>query len=363
MTAFRSAEYPQYSRRAHSRNASPPFAVPSLSPIRLLLSAFVVTLVAACSNPAGPTPPAGGAPVLSCPADVVWRIAEGGTGVVDYPPPQVSGGTAPVNVTCVQPAGSSFPIGTTAVACTATDSASRTAQCGFSVSVALIPRLKGTKILAFGDSITWGTSSPPQPMRIRSAGEPGSYPAVLLGLLQTRYAAQTITVINEGLPGEHVTQTGEDRLDRVVDQHRPDVVIVMEGVNDMNDRKNPNTVSDTLRLSVRRVVRMNVPLVMVSTVLPVVEGRGKVVNPAGVDALNAGIRSWAVAERAVLVDGYTIMAPMKELLIGQDGLHPTPAGFEFIANMFFEAIQQHFELPAPAAPASATAPSWPFTMR
>lgn len=330
--------------------------------MRLVLPVSLVTLLAACSSPAGPTPPPGTvAPALSCP-DVASQIAEGAAVVVQYQLPRVSGGTAPINVVCAQPPGSSFPLGTTDVSCTATDGAARTAQCSFRVSVTLIPRLKGTQILAFGDSITEGTSSPPQPTRIRSAGHPGSYPALMLGLLQNRYAVQTITVVNEGIGGEHVLEGGGDRLDRVVERDRPDVVIVLEGVNDLNAGRSPNAVSDALRLAVRRVVRRDVPLVMVSTVLPVVEGRGKVVNPAAVDALNANIRTWVGAERAVLVDGHVIMAPMKELLIGQDGLHPTPAGFEFIANMFFDAIKQHFELPAPAAPASLGARSWPFTM-
>lgn len=330
--------------------------------VRLVLSTVALTGVVACSNPAGPTPPPSAAPAIVCPTDIKSSIAEGSTATVTYVLPQATGGSAPVSVACVQPSGSTFGLGTTDVTCTATDSASRVGQCAFRVSVAVAPRLKGTKILAFGDSITAGVVSPAAVSRVRSAGIAGSYPYILQERLTARYSAQTIEVINEGWPGEKVTETGEDRLEDVVERYRPDVVIVLEGVNDLST-KTPRVVSETLKLGVRRVIRANVPLVFVSTILPGVEGRIKPPSPLLVNELNDEIRSWAAVERAVLLDTYSAMEPSKQLLIGQDGLHPTPAGYEFMASIFFEAIKNHFEVPGAAAPASSFDPRWPFAAR
>src|SRR5690606_26901649 len=100
-----------------------------------------------------------------------------------------------------------------------------------------------------------------------------------------------------------------------------------------------------------RVVRQKVPLIIVSTVLPGVEGRTKPPDPEQVDELNDEIRSWAAAEGAVLVDTFAVIDPMKERLIGTDGLHPTADGYQVMAQTFFEAIQQQFERPLPEAPA------------
>jgi hypothetical protein len=46
--------------------------------------------------------------------------------------------------------------------------------------------------------------------------------------------------------------------------------------------------------------------------------------------------------------------PQKELLIGQDGLHPTVSGYVKMAEVFRDVIQSVFEM-APAAPPTAPA--------
>src|SRR5262245_29733525 len=59
-----------------------------------------------------------------------------------------------------------------------------------------VPRISRTRFLAFGDSITAGTTSP-SVTRAMGAGLPESYPFKLLALLQARYTAQTFTMENE----------------------------------------------------------------------------------------------------------------------------------------------------------------------
>jgi lysophospholipase L1-like esterase len=322
----------------------------------------VVLFGPGCSNPAAPgplPPPEPGAPAIQCPADIQIDLVDEASAVVTYQAPVVSGGTAPVTATCTVPSGTTFQSGTADVICTATDAAARTSQCVFHVDVTLIPKLKGTKIVAFGDSITAGEVSAPSQPAVLYLDPASSYPSVLIESLRGRYRAQEITVINAGIPGERVLGTGsgdsgEGRIEDLVVQHRPDVLIILEGVNGLS-KTNAIDISDGLRRGARRAVRQGVPLVLVSTILPGVPGRPKAPDPEAVLMLNEDIRAWVGREQVVLVDSFASFEPMKELLIGQDGLHPTVEGYTKLAEIFFEALKARFEAPppapAPAAPA------------
>ena len=68
-----------------------------------------------------------------------------------------------------------------------------------------VPVLAVTRILAFGDSMTAGTTSPAVVPPALTAGPPQSYPAKLQDLVNGRYTGQTIIVLNAGKPSEDVT--------------------------------------------------------------------------------------------------------------------------------------------------------------
>ena len=73
-------------------------------------------------------------PTITCPANQNAGSA-GGAVNVSYPAPTANDNCAGVTANCVPASGSSFPVGTTTVTCTATDAASRTATCSFTVTV------------------------------------------------------------------------------------------------------------------------------------------------------------------------------------------------------------------------------------
>jgi histidine ammonia-lyase len=119
---------------------------------------------------------------------------------------------------------------------------------------------------------------------------------VLTGLLTTRYRAQQIVVINEGESGERVVERGEDRMETVVLTHRPDALLVLEGVNGLNSATDVDAISEALRRGVRRAIRDGVKKVFVSTLLPGAEGgafgQDDVVSPV--------FPAWHKHERAAL---------------------------------------------------------------
>jgi lysophospholipase L1-like esterase len=148
-------------------------------------------------------------------------------------------------------------MGSTAVTCTATDAVGRTASCSFAVSVVPPPpRLGVTTILAFGDSITEGEvpEAGEFGVRIRTVMKDKAYPADLAILLAQRYSAQGATrldalcfddpspsavsgivVVNAGCLGEAAATPGTlARLDEKLAIYHPDVVLLLEGINDLD---------------------------------------------------------------------------------------------------------------------------------
>jgi lysophospholipase L1-like esterase len=103
------------------------------------------------------------------------------------------------------------------------------------------PTLSVTRILAFGDSMTEGTTSPGPSLFALDAGIPQSYPFKLQTLETQRYSTQTITVLNAGKAGRHAVDDRQ-RLADAVREANPEVLLLLEGANDLNDGvATPNT--------------------------------------------------------------------------------------------------------------------------
>ena len=218
--------------------------------------------------------------------------------------------------------------------------------------VSAAPRLTATKFLAFGDSLTQGVDSAPVPATLWQWPDwPYAYPYKLGDMLTARYTDQTFTVLNAGLWGETVSE-GLARLPSEVGRYQPDVLLLLEGANDLN---NPSANAATTKYIAGRLQEMihvarqakqgSGLIVMLATFPPQYPG----LNGAGapwVPTMNGEILKVATAEGAILVDLYKDFMATGTRLIGVDGLHPTDAGFTQMAKSFYTAIQTNLEVKA-----------------
>ena len=354
-------------------------------PARLGVTVAAAALAGSCAKtPTGPTPPPVAAPVITCPASQTLTSAQATPIPVVYSSPSVAGGASPISTTCSPSSGSTFPLGTTTVTCTASDAQQRTSSCTLTVSVSAPPRVRLTKFVAFGDSITWGedgtyalTTEVNGVMRfVQSVLLSGrQYPTVLLAALQGRYSLQTstIAVVNAGCPGETVGLNEAAcsqplaplaRFNAAIANQQ--AVLLMEGSNDVNAAVRDSAAIEAALANLQRMVRAAktagvvpylatiAPMNPNSACIPICRGGGAALVPA----YNDRIRALASSEGITLVDVNKAFNGDFSLL-STDGLHPNAAGYQRIAEAFFDAIKATLEtsttltsgpMPSPAVP-------------
>jgi acyl-CoA hydrolase len=118
------------------------------------------------------------------------------------------------------------------------------AACGRAERLPAIPA--GSTVLAFGDSVTFGTGA--------SSGE--DWPGLLAGMTGWQ-------VVNAGIPGD-TAEAGRGRLPALLDEHRPALVIVEIGGNDFLRRRPPKSVKEDLRNIVRQARQSGAQVVLVA---------------------------------------------------------------------------------------------------
>jgi lysophospholipase L1-like esterase len=327
--------------------------VPHKLPLFALLVA--IGLSGGCESPAGTTlPPPPTRPILFCPSDITVSSNTGAPLPVHFALPAPTTQNPPVTVKCSPEPDSAFPVGSNVVVCTAVDTVGQT-SCSFNVAVTLPERrLKFTKFMAFGDSTTEGFLR--EPPDFGTAFRPQfldpfeNYPNKLEQMLRQRYGSDEIVVINEGLGGETI----EGGMERIVDKiaiHQPQVVLLLEGYNGL--RETPISDARSGLRSMARWAQTHGADVVLATLFQVSDDRedSRPGSQAAIDDLNDAIRGLGSSL------GLGGVADLEKAfgtgvgLLGTDGLHPNPAGYRLVAEIFQDEIVRRFEeIPAPPAP-------------
>ena len=122
------------------------------------------------------------------------------------------------------------------------------AACGGSPK--LSPLAADAVVLAFGDSLTYGTGAEPQE----------SYPARLEALIGRK-------VVAAGVPGE-VSAAGLARLPAALDEARPQLVILCEGGNDFLRKLDDAQAANNIRAMVSAAVAHGAQVVLIGVPKP-----------------------------------------------------------------------------------------------
>ncbi len=207
------------------------------------------------------------------------------------------------------------------------------------------PTLRITRILAFGDSMTAGTTAAPLAFLALDAGLAQSYPFKLQQRLSTRYSAQTISVFNAGWAGRRAAEDRERFVD-MVRESSPEVILLLEGANDLNNIVGSTNAGidfavGSMEEMVKHAVARGIPIFVIS--LPEQRpGQPNTANAALVRRYNDALRTMAQKKGAMFIDLY---AQFPLSLIGHDGLHPTEAGYDKFGEIFLDAIRQQYRNP------------------
>ena len=174
-----------------------------------------------------------------------------------------------------------------------------------------LPRLGANDIiLAFGDSLTYGTG----------AERNEAYPAKLVGLTQR-------AVVNAGVPGE-TTAEGLKRLPALLDEHRPRLVLLCLGGNDMLRRLPEAETENNLRLMLQTLRASGIQVVLIGVPEPKLFGGA----PDFYERL--------ADEFALPYDGDILNTVMKDNALKSDPIHPNAAGYEAIARQLADLLKE-----------------------
>lgn len=161
---------------------------------------------------------------------------------------------------------------------------------------------KDDVVVAFGDSITFGTGA--------EALE--SYPAVLEKIIGRR-------VVNAGVPGE-VTAEGLSRLAKVLDQEKPVIIIICHGGNDHIRRLNRKQVADNIRAMVSLSRQKGVAAVLIA------------VPSLGLSVTPAPLYRDIAKELNVPLEEKTLSSILADNSLKSDLIHPNAAGYRRLAE-------------------------------
>lgn len=175
----------------------------------------------------------------------------------------------------------------------------------------LLKLASGDVILAFGDSLTFGTGAKPEQ----------SYPAVL-------QASIGFQVVNAGVPGE-LTENGLKRLPKVLDQVNPKLVVLCHGGNDMLRKKGKKNAEQNLRAMIRIIREHGAAVVMVGVPDP------------GLFLSTADFYERVAADLNVPIETDIIPDLLGDNEFKSDHVHPNAKGYARMAEAVEALLKTH----------------------
>ncbi len=180
---------------------------------------------------------------------------------------------------------------------------------GCSKSPSLAPLKPDAVVLAFGDSLTFGTGATPE----------AAYPAQLALQIGRK-------VVGDGVPGE-VSADGLRRLSASLDDVQPALLVLCHGGNDFLQKKPDNEAAANIRAMIKLAQSRNISVVLIATPKP-----GLFPSPPDFYAEIA-------KEFGIPVDIKILQEILTDNSKKSDLVHPNAAGYKMIAARVAELLR------------------------
>lgn len=176
------------------------------------------------------------------------------------------------------------------------------------------PQLPGlsaeSTILAFGNSLTYGTGAKPSE----------SYPSALEEL--TGYK-----VINAGVPGE-LSDQGLKRFPETLARHRPDLVILCHGGNDILRKKNLAETASNINRMIAIARKQDIPVMLIGIPEP------------GIFLKTADFYDGIAANTGVFYLENIVTDILSDKSLKSDPVHPNKLGYRKMAEQIAGVLRQ-----------------------
>jgi len=180
-------------------------------------------------------------------------------------------------------------------------------SCSKTPQIAKIP--SDGVVLAFGDSLTFGTGAAPAE----------SYPSVLEKRIGRR-------VVNAGVPGE-VTADGRVRLVSVLDEYNPGLMILCLGGNDFLRHQDETRTVENLRAMISLAQSRGISVLLIS------------VPKLGLGLEVPKLYGELAKEFAIPLEGKTLKQILSKGSLKSDAIHPNAAGYTILAESVAQLLR------------------------
>ena len=182
------------------------------------------------------------------------------------------------------------------------------ASCGKGPQVA--PLSNNDVVLAFGDSLTFGTGALPSE----------SYPAQLQSLIGRK-------VVNAGVPGE-ISGDGLQRLPDVLEEVQPKLMILCHGGNDLLRRQSEATAAANVRAMIRLAKDRGIGVILIATPKP------------GLSLTPPDFYVEIAKEFSIPLNDDALKSVLRDNELKSDLIHPNAKGYAQIAQTMARLLRK-----------------------
>ncbi len=174
----------------------------------------------------------------------------------------------------------------------------------------LQPLTPTATILAFGDSLTYGTGT----------NHKNAYPAQLALLTGHK-------VINAGIPGE-ISSKGLMRLPGLIKQYQPELIILCHGANDILRKMDLEETRDNIQQMIELAKLNNSQVILIA------------VPEFGLFLNSSPLYKTLAEQNNIPIDNDTLGEIIGNAALKSDAIHPNKKGYRLLAEKIFLLLQQ-----------------------